>query len=184
MSIMKPAHFAAGALAAIAAVAWTGVSRAQDTTIVAQPSSPTVVPAAEHRVYTGPNRALLTSGLMAFGGTYIPSVIVAAESGRSADHHLYVPVAGPWLDLGTRPGCGSGSTGCDGETTNKVLLIGDGIIQGVGVVAVVMSFLVPERDEVVTATAKNTAKNDDTSVHVTPAQVGRGGYGLAAFGNF
>lgn len=177
---MKTMHLAAGAVAALAALGATRGAHAQNqnTEIVTQPAP--VAPAAEQTAYTGPNRALISSGILTFGLSYIPSVVVAAESSRSADHHLYVPVVGPWLDLGDRPGCGAGSIACDTETTNKVLLVADGIFQGLGVVTTVVGFLVPERAEVVTT----TAQNDKPSLHLTPAQFGSSGYGLAAFGRF
>lgn len=171
---MKTSHLAAGTVAAIAALGAARAAYAQ-TVVTEAPAAP----AAEQTTYAGPNVALMTSGLVTFGLTYVPSVIVAAESSRPADHHLYVPVVGPWLDLGDRPACGPGSIACDRETTNKVLLIGDGVLQGLGVVATVAGLLVPQPATVVT-----TAENDKPSVHVTPAEFGSGGYGVAAFGKF
>jgi hypothetical protein len=117
---------------------------------------------------------MLGSGLTAFGVTYVPSVIVAATSSLPADHHLYVPVVGPWLDLGNRPACGIGWIGCDTETANKVLLIGDGILQGIGVLTTIGAFLAPEHDVTVV-----TASDDKPTVHVTPAQ-----FGASSDGNF
>jgi hypothetical protein len=103
---------------------------------------------------------------------------VAGTSDVSADHHLYVPIAGPWLDLGDRPGCGSGHIGCDTETTYKVLLVVDGLFQGIGALTTVAGFLSPERHELV-----STADAGKPTLHVAPASVASG-YGLAAFGRF
>jgi hypothetical protein len=151
-------------------------SFAQETTVVA---TPTVAPAAEARTYSGPNRALLGTGLVTFGLSYIPAVVVAAVSTQSADHHLYVPVVGPWLDLGNRPDCSLANTACDNETGNKVLLVIDGVFQGVGVVSVVAGLLTPEHETMVRA-----ARTGKPTVRLTPARMGSGGYGLAAIGKF
>ena len=48
---------------------------------------------------TGPNRTLLHSGIWVLGLSYVPAIVVAAESSRSEDRKLYIPVAGPWMDL-------------------------------------------------------------------------------------
>jgi hypothetical protein len=168
--------------AAAAAFTWTSISLAQNTTVVTP--APTMAPVAETRSgYTGPNRALIGTGLVTFGLSYIPAVIVAGESSQSADHHLYVPIVGPWLDLGDRPSCGVGSIACDTETTNKVLIAADGVFQGLGVLAVVAGFLTPEREHVVTL-ASAPAKPQKLSLHLTPAQFAGSGYGVAAFGKF
>jgi hypothetical protein len=119
-----------------------------------------------------------SSGLITFGLSYIPALVVAGTSDVSADHHLYVPIVGPWLDLGGRPGCGPGQISCDAETTNKVLLVFDGIFQGIGAITTVAGFLSPERHEVVSA-----ADSDKPTLHLAPANVASG-YGLAAFGSF
>lgn len=164
-------------------------SSSADTTVVEPPApAPTpapvvaapVVPAATRETrdeYSGPNRRLIGSGLITFGLSYIPSVIVAGTSDLSADHHLYVPIAGPWLDLGDRPGCGPGQIGCDTETTYKVLLVVDGVFQGVGALTTVAGFLSPEHHELV------TADSDKPTLHIAPASVASG-YGVAVFGSF
>ena len=137
--------------------------------------------------YTGPSRALLTTGLVMFTGAYVPAVIVAATNEQPADNHLYVPVVGPWIDLADRPPCGVRSIGCDTETTNKALLIASGAFQGAGVLLALSSLVFHEHGGYVT-TARNhspkTARAEKPSLHLAPAEVGSGGYGLAAFGGF
>ena len=114
----------------LAAVTWTTTSFAQEV-VVAEPAPRPVV--AEQTHYAPPNRALLGGGLIAFGGSYIPSVIVAAANNNPYDNHLYIPVVGPWLDLGNRPACGGVfQTGCGTETGFRTLLVVDGIFQGAG----------------------------------------------------
>lgn len=127
---------------------------------------------------TGPNRALLRSGLFALGVPYLASVIVAASSDRDEDKHLYIPVAGPWMDYANRSGCGGeGQPSCDAETAYKVLLIGNGILQGIGALEIVGSFLFPETR---TVSSVEPAKR----VFVSPYYAGMGNYGLSAFAKF
>jgi len=175
---------AAGGIGGIvAALSWSSPSFAQGTTVVEQPApAPAYAPVPERTTgYSGPNRALIGTGLVTFAASYIPAVIVAGESPQPADHHLYVPIAGPWLDLANRPGCGVASVSCDTETTNKVLLAVDGVFQGIGVLTTIAGFLSPEHDEETVATS---AKADKPTIHVSPAEMGAGGAGLAAFGTW
>jgi hypothetical protein len=125
---------------------------------------------------TGPNRELLHSGIFALGVPYVASVIVAASSDRSEDKHLYIPVAGPWMDYANRSSCGhAGEPSCDTETAYKVLLIGNGILQGVGALEIVGSFLFPQTTTVTAST--------DRKVLVSPYYIGSG-YGVSAFAQF
>jgi hypothetical protein len=96
-------------------------------------------PQVTQRVW--PNRPLLTTGLVVLGGTYAASAIVAGTSDREADQKLYYPVVGPWLDLNDR-GCDELS--CSDDTLPRVLLVGDGVLQGVGALGVLLSLVVPE----------------------------------------
>jgi hypothetical protein len=121
------------------------------------------------------NRRLLTTGLVLFGGSYIPAIAVGAESARPSDNpNLFIPVAGPWIDLGERD-C-SGSHPCSGDAGNKALLIIDGIGQGLGALAILSSFVVHERH-------RNWFIIGNETVHASPTTVGTG-YGLAAAGHF
>ena len=174
---------AAGLACILSTTAW-----AQQTNIVTPPAAKPVAGAEKAEMYTGPNRALISTGLVTFGLSYVPAVIVAGTSPQAADNHLYIPVAGPWMDLADRPACGApaptegdmnvpSSIPCDAETTNKVLLGVDGVFQGIGALTTLVGLLSPEREEEPVTTGKPT-------VHVTPARMGVGGYGIAAFGNF
>jgi len=120
----------------------------------------------------------LRGGILALGVPYAASVVVAATSDRSEDKHLYIPVAGPWMDLANRSGCGNpGQPSCDKETAYKVLLIGNGILQGVGALEILGSFLFPETRTV------SVTKNQHRFL-VTPYYAGRNDFGLAAFARF
>jgi hypothetical protein len=113
-----------------------------------------------------PTRAIVGGSLLV--GTYIPSFIVAAESGRDGDKALYAPVVGPWIDLGVRGGCGPVSCGTEG--LYKTLLVADGVAQGVGLIT---ALLPGERGFFMIGNTR-----------VTPTRVGRDGYGVGAVGQF
>jgi hypothetical protein len=166
-------------------MAVTTASLAQPTTIVSQPSAPST-PVRTQEVTTtrtvGPNRALLGTGLMTFAAAYIPAVVVAGSSNVAADEKLYIPVAGPWLDLAQRPACAPSGPSCGLDTGNKLLLAVGGAAQGIGVLTTAASFFVPEREKVVTRTATNATFKP--TVHVAPAGMGAGGAGVAAFGTW
>ena len=110
----------------------------------------------------------------------MPALIVASTNSRSDDNYLYIPVAGPWLDLGHREACQS----CGNESVNKALLVTDGIFQGIGALEIVGSFLFMETRVATTATRnpnRETAKR--IPVSITPAYM-NGGYGVMAAGTF
>jgi hypothetical protein len=146
------------------------------------PPAPTVVvPPAREAVTetdTGPN-ALLMSGLVGFGASYGAAVIVAASSDHQGDNRLYVPILGPWLDIADRGDCPVKNSACDNETTNKVLLVADGVIQGVSALAIVGG--------IVSAGSDHTTRTTTVSqrgVHFAPVSYGPASPGVAAFGSF
>jgi hypothetical protein len=156
-------HIVIGALGALALSAWVSGAKAQSHEVVTS---------------SGPNRALLNSGLFALGVPYVASVVVATTSDHPGDNNLYFPTVGPWIDLGARGGCGgAGQPACDTETGYKALLIVDGIVQGIGSLEIVGAFLFPETRTI------STAANEPHIV-LAPAQLGRGAYGLSALGIF
>jgi hypothetical protein len=131
----------------------------------------------EHRdmiQHSWPNRPMLVTGVVVLGGTYAASAIVAAASDRKADDKLFLPVVGPWLDLKKRD-CDVND--CGNDTFNKALLIGDGALQGLGALTLVLSFVIPE------STKKPWYLIGDEHLSVAP-QVGTAVTGLAAFGQF
>lgn len=126
----------------------------------------------------GPSRAMLVSGLATFGISYGAAALVAGTSDLDADHRMFVPIAGPWMALSGRGDCGVGTPRtCDAATTNKVLIITDGVFQGLGALLVVEAFLNPET---VTTTR---ASAEPPRLQLAPT-FGSNGYGLSAFGNF
>jgi hypothetical protein len=134
---------------------------------------------AETTGYTGPNRALVGTGLVTFTLSYVPALVIAAESSLPADHHLYIPAAGPWVDLGNRPPCNVSHINCDTESGYKVLLAVDGAFQGIGVLTVLAGFLAPEH-----ATTTVIAGSDKPTIHFAPMRMGSDGLGATAYGSF
>jgi hypothetical protein len=146
------------------------------TTALADNVIVTTTPAAPES--TLPNRYLLRSGLFTLGASYVPALVVAVTSGRSEDNHLYAPIVGPWLDLAARGGC---EGDCDGETVNKVLLVTDGVFQGLGALQIVGALLLPEKPMV---TVTSSDGSPALALSVMPAHFGRGGNGVQAVGEF
>ena len=160
------------------ALAVTLATLASSGTALAGSDSSESLPAAglPHDVVTyeerTPNGALIGSGLVMFGASYLPSVIVAAESRRAGDTTLYMPVAGPWMNLAQRDSkCPGGR--CANDMPNKVLLVADGLFQGFGALQVLGGFLFPT-----TRTVTQTA-----NVQVLP-NVGSTHVGITAVGSF
>ena len=120
---------------------------------------------------TGPSFAMIASGIVVFGLAYVPSVVAATSSGLPADRTLFVPLAGPWIDLTQRPGCAP-ATQCNGENTSKVLLVTDGIVQGVGALTVLGGLLTTGHETTTVQRSADAATG--VTVHFTPASVGPG----------
>lgn len=120
----------------------------------------------------GPSWGLLGPGLAVFGGTYLASVVVAASSAHTGDKLLYIPLVGPWLDIGTR--C---PNGCSGDLGRKVLLGFDGVFQGIGAVAVLASFFIQDG-------RSYGGRSKAPTFIVAPATYGRGAPGLTVAGTF
>jgi len=116
----------------------------------------------------------VTSGLVLFGVTYGASVIVATTSDHQGDKRLFVPLLGPWLDLGDRGTCGIQNQSCDRETTYKILLVTDGVLQAASVFVVLGGVLRSGHDTARTA----------SGIHVVPVSFAHGSPGMVAFGRF
>jgi hypothetical protein len=92
-----------------------------------------------------PNKALLITGGSILVSTYLTTVIAQAAN-DGPDTSLYIPVAGPWLHLADR-------NGTEGRTGQTLLIGASGVLQGVGAVMTVVSFLVPEKHNIATISA-------------------------------
>jgi hypothetical protein len=162
------------ALVVAVATALPSVAAAQE----AAPPPPPATTTETTSQATGPSLWMLGSGLTVFAFAYVPVVVVGATSGLNADRTLFVPLAGPWIDLAQRPGCTPASA-CSGESSAKVLLVVDGVFQALGALTVLGSFFDTAH---VTTTVQRAALQP--TVRITPAQLGTSGYGMAALGTF
>jgi hypothetical protein len=175
-SMKRPLLFglALASLGSIGLALQSGEARAQSTE--ATISTETAVDTTTYS--TGPSMAMVGSGIGTFTLSYLPAVVVGATSGLDADRTLFVPLAGPWLDLTQRPRCGP-IVSCNTEDTDKVLLITDGVFQAIGAISIVGGFLTTTRE---TRTVR--AADMRPTLRISPASVGGKGYGLIALGSF
>ena len=164
--------------AALAALAWTNVSFAQEPDpVMASPAATAPLPPRENKNQESAN-GLIGAGVFLLASSYLTATVVAESSDLKADQQLYVPVAGPWLDLGRRPLCNASN--CGTEFGNRALIATDGLLQGLGAFMTLVGLLTLD-DE---SAAPRAAKEQDRKVHVSPSQFGSAGYGVAAFGRF
>ncbi len=175
-------RFARNAVALTLAVGTLSIvvsSRADEPApvVVAQPA-PQSDTVRTHTESTGPDMRTIVSGIVTFGISYGIALGVAAGSDHEGDHHLFVPIVGPWLDLGDRGSCPL-SRSCAAETANRALIVVDGVFQAIGVITVVSGFLFPKTRDVTTTTARS-----EPTVEIEPVQYAHGGLGLAAIGTF
>jgi hypothetical protein len=113
------------------------------------------------------NAPVFATGALVFAGSYGGSAVVAASSDHVGADRLYVPIAGPWLALNDWGDCPIEEPRCDKNTTDKVLLVADGVFQAAGVVTMLTGLLAPSSHTVVGS--PRTAK---TEVKVTPTHNG------------
>lgn len=120
------------------------------------------------------NAPVFATGALVFAGAYGASAIVAGTSEHVGADRLYVPVAGPWLALNDWGDCPIEQPRCDENTTEKVLLVADGVFQAAGVITMVTGLLAPS-----THTVYRSPRTADTSVKVRPTR-----NGFAVLGHF
>lgn len=130
----------AGAIALQPVLAAAAPHTEDDDDEIVQDSSSSSVREQE----TLPNGPLLATALLTFGGGYIPAIVAGAASTRVEDRYLFLPIAGPWVDLGARERCAAWGTPCNTEDTERALLIAMGVAQGVGTLLFALSMVVPE----------------------------------------
>ncbi|MGD0676315.1 MAG: hypothetical protein ABSC94_12925 [Polyangiaceae bacterium] len=124
---------------------------------------------------------LLLSGVITLGITYMPALVVANESPLPVDQKLYIPFAGPWLDLGNRPGCGSLAIPCSPEGGYRALLVADGILQAVSAIEILAGLNQMKHHD---APARTAGADKPALLRVAPTSVGPGALGMIAVGRF
>jgi hypothetical protein len=144
--------------------------------VVVNPNQPTAPPP---QAYTEPeatevvdywNAPVFATGAIVFAGSYGASAIVAGASNHVGADRLYVPVVGPWLALSDWGNCPVSDPSCDKNTTDKVLLVADGLFQAAGLITMLDGVLEPSTHHVV---------RTDRTVHVSPTH-----NGMVVFGHF
>lgn len=133
---------------------------------------------AERTIEHRPNRTLLSTGTGLFVLSYGSSVVAAAVSDRDADKKLFIPVVGPWMDLGDRGCTGAEPCGAN-EDVAKAMVITSGIVQGAGVLMALSSLFIPES----TTVSERTRAATKPEVRVLPVSFAAGA-GLGAVGRF
>ena len=143
------------------------------------------MPAGYH-VEDRPRRGLIIGGALTLG---IPWALgLAFASGSNFPNEtgwLVVPALGPWITLATRTNesvCisdvgGGSSRNCVQEVDNgyRTLLVLDGITQAAGAIMLVIGM---------SSTKKVIARDFVSNLHLTPAPMGRLGYGGVLTGQF
>lgn len=147
------------------------------TQTTASPYAPPSDHFAERTVEHRPNRALLSTGTGIFVLSYGASVVAGAVSDRDADKNLFIPVVGPWMDLGDR-GCSATERCGQNEDIAKAMVITSGIVQGAGVLMALSSLFIPE-----TSTVEERSRSAKPHVRVLPVSLSAGA-GLGAVGRF
>jgi hypothetical protein len=119
------------------------------------------------------NAPVFATGALVFAASYGASAVVAATSDHPGADRLYVPVAGPWLALNDWGDCPIENPRCDENTTEKVLLVADGVFQAAGVITMVTGLLSP------TSHTVYTTRTADKSLKLRPTK-----NGFAVLGRF
>ncbi len=182
---MNPVKRTIAVVPFLAVATWGGASFAQEVAppvVATEPVAPSETRSETVTERGGPSMSALSSGVITLGATYGAAAIVAATSDRDSDHRMFVPVAGPWMALFDRGGCG-GDAGrsCSTETAYNVLIVADGVGQALGAFMIIGAFLHPETR---TTTHSTTALATKPVVRVLPASFGGAGYGMQALGTF
>ncbi len=143
------------ALATLAAVRATAL--AEPTTFVTRHDGETTT------VYDALNAPVFTTGAVIFAATYGASAFAGATDGST---NLLIPIVGPWRAFDQRPACDPTARSCDHETTIKIMLVGDGILQVAGLLGMLDGILEPSSHKVRHRLAQ------DTSIHPRPMMIG------------
>lgn len=172
---MKTEHKAiALCLASALALATTTEARADDVVPGATSEPVTVAPTTRR-----PNRTLFWTGLITFSVTYTGSVVAGGAAGdRVEDKNLFIPLVGPWLDLGQR-NCEFRRCDDGQEAIWKSLIIASGVVQGASALLTLSSFFIPET----TWSKQQASTPPKPELHVAPIGYAGGG-GLGAVGRF
>jgi hypothetical protein len=131
-----------------------------------EPDSSMTMNRVDRDRWSFPNRPLVITGSSVLVAAYVPAVIASAVSDEISNKGYY-PVAGPWMEIAQE----------SNTTTSTTLLAIDGVLQGLGALALVSGFVIPERK------TRNWYLIGNNSLVVTP-HLARNSAGIGAFGRF
>lgn len=128
-----------------------------------------------------PNSDMLSTGTGLFIISYGGSAVAGALSDRPEDKKLFIPVAGPWMDLAGRS-CTEAMPCGPNEDISRALIVTSGIVQGIGALLTLGSLVIPESTTTVHANVRPVSTSAP-EVRVTPLSF-RAGVGVGAVGRF
>src|SRR5262249_3684090 len=141
-----------------------------------------------YHVETRARRGLVVAGPIIFGIPYVFSASVAASSTFDPDRWLYLPVVGPFADLGARgsrctrstfptPSGTSTTEVCSDDSAARFFLMLDGLMQTAGATMLILGLALPTT-HVIRDDAPYSGSASPVVVSVRPSSLGRSGYGL------
>jgi hypothetical protein len=104
-------------------------------------------------------------GSAVFVASYATAAIAGATSNHEGADRLYIPVAGPWMALDDWNTCNGTQLLCSSTTTDKALLIADGVFQAAGLVMMIDGLMDPTSTQSRMVVA-------DTKLHLAPSPNG------------
>jgi hypothetical protein len=116
------------ALATSAVIAFVAVAadvRAEDTVV-------------RRKVTVAPSSAFIATGTIALSLGYGVAAVLAVSSTYDKDRVLFVPIAGPWIDLGLRP------PSTTEENWARLGLVVDGVAQLAGLALVITGLVMKQ----------------------------------------
>jgi hypothetical protein len=134
----------------------------------------------------------VVSGSIVFGVPYVLSASVAGSSKTDADTWLYVPLAGPFLDLANRKEkCNSVPTSpgrtdvyCADDSGERFFLMTDGLMQIAGATLLIFGLAMPQKMLVRDDAPYTGSTRSHFAWSIAPRTMGRSGYGIGLAGEF
>src|SRR6185369_16285824 len=128
-----------------------------------------------------PRRGLIIGGALTLGIPWMLGITVAStDDFTNQSGWLIVPALGPWITIATRKTdrtCDyiSNTNNCHDDNTVRTLLILDGLTQAAGTIMLIAGL---------SSTKKVIARDFVSTLHFTPAPIGKLGYGGVLSGQF
>jgi hypothetical protein len=132
------------------------------------------------------------SGSIVFGVPYVLSASVAGSSKVDADTWLYVPLAGPFIDLANRKEKCTPSPvsqvqtnfNCNDDSGERFFLMTDGLMQVAGATLLIFGLAMPQKLLVRDDAPFTGSTRSHFAWSIAPRTMGRSGYGIGLAGEF